>query len=160
MLILNFMLILVMLKRKTQIRSSLKGFLKMDDMFFPILQQSSDVNIVIVAYVNNVLSIWHSHFGHASFHTIKHILTNCNIPFSKLFYDVYVNVKLHQLPFHQSKIVYSHPLELVYVDIWGPSLISNTNGARYMQSFYMLIQDIIGFILCMLISYCLCFFQV
>jgi len=62
-----------------------KGFLKDDLYIFPTLQYLFylNVNIVTVAFINNVLPLWHSCFGHVSFHTIKHILTNCNIPFPK-----------------------------------------------------------------------------
>jgi len=77
MFILNFMLTVVMLKSRTQFRSSLKRFLKMVFYVFPTLQHSFDLNvntIFVAASVNNSLRLWHSRFGHASFHTIKQIL--------------------------------------------------------------------------------------
>jgi len=133
------MLTIIMLKSRTQIRLSLKGFFGL--YVFPTLQHSFDlnVNIVTVASINNTLLLWHSRFGHASFHTIKQILRNCNIPFpkssAKIFCDVCVKSKLHQLPFHQSTTIYSHPLELVYIDIRRPAPISSTNGERYYVAF-------------------------
>jgi len=40
-----------------------------------------------------------------------------------------------QLPFHSSATVYTKPLELVFADVWGPSPIPASNGARYYISF-------------------------
>jgi len=43
--------------------------------------------------------------------------------------------KAHQLPFQSSNTVYTKPFQLVYVDIWGPSPVCASNGARYYISF-------------------------
>lgn len=39
--------------------------------------------------------------------------------------------KFHKLPFPDSNIVYSEPLQLVYYDIRGPSPLPSTNGSKY-----------------------------
>jgi len=68
---------------------------------------------------------------------IKAILKQCDIsckakPF---FCDACVTGKAHQFPFSLSTTVYHHPLELIYIDIWGPSAECANNGASYYISF-------------------------
>jgi len=66
-------------------------------------------------------------------------LHTCNITCKRyddtMLSDVCVKAKCHQLPFISSKTVYSHPSKLVYIDIWGPTPILATNGAKYYVSF-------------------------
>jgi len=68
---------------------------------------------------------------------IKDALNHCAIFCNDklFFYDACVTVKAHQLPFSLSTTVYHQPLELIYNDIWGPSIVCATNGASYYISF-------------------------
>ena len=43
--------------------------------------------------------------------------------------------KSHCLPFHLFPTVSSHPLDLVFLDVWGPSPIASVNGNKYYVCF-------------------------
>lgn len=43
--------------------------------------------------------------------------------------------KHHNLPLSQSQTMYTHPLELVQTDVWGPSPMLSFNGYKYYVSF-------------------------
>ena len=43
--------------------------------------------------------------------------------------------KATQMPFKDSTIVYNSPLQLIYIDIWGPAPILSSTGACYYISF-------------------------
>jgi histone deacetylase 1/2 len=51
--------------------------------------------------------------------------------------------KSHALPFSNSYISISKPLELLYSDVWGPTPILSTTGARYYVSF---LDDLTNFL--------------
>ncbi|XP_057734619.1 uncharacterized protein LOC130950078 [Arachis stenosperma] len=53
--------------------------------------------------------LWHAHLGHPSNKVLS-------------------TGKSRQLPFLDSKIVYTAPLQLVYLDIWGPAPSLDSNG--------------------------------
>jgi len=84
-----------------------------------------------------LLHLWHSRLGHFAYNTVQQILKECNIPCPKhkQFCHSCAVGKTHQLPFQSSDTVYTKPLQLVYVDIWGPSPVCASNGARYYISF-------------------------
>jgi len=52
-----------------------------------------------------------------------------------VFCYVCVKEKSHQLPFTSFKFFYSHLLELVYIDICGPTPDFATVGAKYYVAF-------------------------
>jgi len=64
-------------------------------------------------------------------------MKHCNIPYiaKREFCDSCVVGKSHQLPFIASQTIYSKPLQLVFIDIWGPSATPTTNGACNYISF-------------------------
>jgi len=64
-------------------------------------------------------------------------MKHCQISFSakKGFYDSCIIGKAHQLPFSDSHTVYTAPLQLVYIDIWGPSPTASSNGSYYYIAF-------------------------
>jgi len=77
---------------------------------------------------------WHARLGHPSFSVLKQILKKISIPCSSTdlpFYDSCKLGKLHQLPFAQCQITATHPLELVYSDLWGPAPMLSVEGYRY-----------------------------
>ena len=43
--------------------------------------------------------------------------------------------KSHKLPFSPSSFVYFEPLQLIYIDIWGPTPFQSSFGARFYISF-------------------------
>ena len=68
---------------------------------------------------------------------VKRILNTCNISFKSNNHlcDPCIRGKHHQLPFHKSDTHYTHPLQLVFIDIWGPAPVCASNGAKYYMSF-------------------------
>jgi len=54
-----------------------------------------------------------------SIEVIHQIMDTCNIPNvkQKYFWELCVLDKSHQLPFFDSSKVYTHPLQLVFMDI-------------------------------------------
>jgi len=79
----------------------------------------------------------HNILGHCNFNVVKNILNQCNIACTSKsgFCDVCVQGKAHKLPFSSSTTVYTLPLQLIYIDIWGPAYMHATNGEKYYISF-------------------------
>lgn len=87
----------------------------------------------------STLNQWHYRLGHPMLTTVKHILSKCNISFSKndnlSFCSSCELGKSHRLPFSSSLTCYNKPLQLIYSDIWGPAHTTSTNGFKYYISF-------------------------
>ena len=103
---------------------------------------SSTVPNVSCNKVNNELytfELWHNRLGQASKHVVSHILRHCKIPFSnKMLVDVCKTCclgKAHRLPSHPSSTTYNFPLELIFTDLWGPTLVVASQGYRYYIAF-------------------------
>jgi len=81
--------------------------------------------------------LWHARLGHASAKTVKSVINMCKVSYrtKPTFCDTCSVAKMHQLPFHNSSTVYIEPLELVFMDIWGPAPKTATNGSRYYIAF-------------------------
>ena len=83
--------------------------------------------------------LWHSRLGHSAGTVVHKVLQFCRIPFDKNKISMICIAcclgKHHQLPFALSTSVYSEPLERIYSDIWGPSPMSSSSGARYYITF-------------------------
>jgi len=64
-------------------------------------------------------------------------MQSCNVPvfIKQTFCEPCILAKTHQLLFHDSTSIYTHPLELAYMDIWGPIHIHFSNGSRYYIAF-------------------------
>ena len=75
--------------------------------------------------------------GHCNFTVVQNVLNECNISYTsqKQFCAPCIRGKLHQLPFHTSVSQYTEPLQLIFIDIWGPAPVCASNGARYYISF-------------------------
>ena len=86
---------------------------------------------------NSAIQLWHVRLGHYNYNTVKTVLQNSDIQFNgcKQFCDACVFGKATQLPFKDSTTAYNSPLQLIYIDIWGPAPILSSTGARYYISF-------------------------
>nr|KYP32605.1 Retrovirus-related Pol polyprotein from transposon TNT 1-94 [Cajanus cajan] len=80
-------------------------------------------------------TLWHSRLGHPSPKILKVALRNSHIPCNNFPDSVLCESccmgKAHQLPFINSNSEYHTPLQLVFSDIWGPSPVATSTGARY-----------------------------
>ncbi|CAA7054824.1 unnamed protein product [Microthlaspi erraticum] len=80
---------------------------------------------------------WHNRLGHPSLSTLKSLLSSLSIPFSQsvtphsLCSDCSIN-KSHKLPFSQSSIVSTKPLEYIFSDVWTSPVISIDNFKYYL----------------------------
>ena len=86
-----------------------------------------------------LLQLWHNRLGHCNFTIVKHVLNDCHISYHSQthFCEPCIQGKLHQLPFHTFVTQYTEPLQLVFIDIWGPAPVCASNGAHY----YILFLD-------------------
>ena len=110
---------------------------------FPVLN-SKKVAFVGATYshnssiCDNKVTLWHHRLGHASTDIVTQIMQSCNVSFEKNKNTVCSTVcsscqlaKSHRLPTHLSLSCASKPLELVHTDLWGPTLVKSTSGAKY-----------------------------
>jgi hypothetical protein len=72
------------------------------------------------------VDLWYSRLGHPSFSTADFVLKNNELPFeekasSGSVCDACQKAKSRQLPYKKSDSMSSHPLELVFSDVWGPA---------------------------------------
>lgn len=82
------------------------------------------------------LDLWHKRLGHPAYDTVKHILKNASISFSSIKPVVVCSAcqygKAHKLSFSNSTTVYSRPLELIAIDLWGPAPVLSHGHSYYM----------------------------
>jgi hypothetical protein len=72
------------------------------------------------------MELWHSRLGRPSYNIVYYVLKNSELPFvqresSESVYDACYKAKSLQFPYKRSNIVSTHPLELVFSDVWGPA---------------------------------------
>jgi len=86
------------------------------------------VNTISFTADKIIVNTWHECFGHCSFKVFKQILSQCNLRACK---DVHFCFVCVCGKCHQSLNTYTKPLELIYIDVWGPSPVMASNGACY-----------------------------
>jgi hypothetical protein len=69
---------------------------------------------------------WHNWLGHPAVPIVQKVIScfnlSCHDESNKgLVCDACQQAKSHQLPYPKSSSFPSHPLELVYLDVWGPA---------------------------------------
>lgn len=68
---------------------------------------------------------WHQWLGHPSAIVVNQVLYVCNVSISRnkiySLCNAYALGKSHTLPFCSSTTTYFAPLELGFVDVWGPA---------------------------------------
>ena len=86
---------------------------------------------------SSTFQLWHSRLGHASSIIVHNVMKLCNVIGHKcdFFCQTCAIAKSHQLPFNDSLTVYTKPLQLVFIGIWGPSPVSSSNGFKYYIAF-------------------------
>jgi len=85
------------------------------------------------------VSDWHCRLGHASYNTVNHVIRSNNLSFlsnkrHKISPECEM-AKSHNLPFSASVPHVTKPLELIYLDVWGPSFVISSYGSRYYVCF-------------------------
>lgn len=75
-------------------------------------------------------SVWHNRFGHPLDDALKQI-GNQRLRYDSTSYEICAKSKLSCLKFPVSNTACMVPFEKVYMDLWGPYMISIISGARY-----------------------------
>ena len=90
------------------------------------LLSKSSPNKQALAAVKPSTSLWHHRLGHASSRVIQQVLSRHQLPVSHnrnntRVCDACQSGKSHQLPYPRSTSVSSHPMDLIFSDVWGPA---------------------------------------
>jgi hypothetical protein len=78
---------------------------------------------------------WHNRLGHPATPLVRRILSKHRLPVvshkSALLCPACQQGKLHKLHFGVSLSVFKDPMDLLYLDVWGPAPILSSNNKRY-----------------------------
>ena len=118
--------------KKTLLRGDREGGI------YPLKTLRSSFNKETHAAAKTSKSRWHSHLGHPSLSVVQQILSKSHVPFvlesnKEQVSDAYQQGKSHQLPYPMSNSVSSRPLELVFLDVWGPAPTSVGRNNYYVS---------------------------
>jgi hypothetical protein len=85
------------------------------------------LNKFVAGIMKPSVELWHNRLGHPSFSIIDYVLKNNELPFtqkasSESVCDACKKYKSHQHTYKRSGRISSHPLELVFSDVWGPGV--------------------------------------
>jgi len=87
----------------------------------------------------SIFDIWHYRLGYPNSGIVRKLPQNNKIPFESVispYVCTYCQMgRSHKLPFPKSETVYTKPLELVAVDLWGLAPINTDYGFNYYISF-------------------------
>jgi len=92
------------------------------------------------AFVGERVSLhqWHSRLGHPASHVVQRILSRTGLPIASTKQSFVCPAcqqgKLHKLHFGLNFSIFRHPLDLMFLDVWGPTPIVSSNGHRYFLS--------------------------
>ena len=115
----------------------LQGHTKDDLYEWPLSLSKPAASYVSYPDTKTTISQWHHRLGHPSSSTLKTIVSSFSLPcFNKTSSfspcnDCLLN-KTQKLPFHQSTIVSTHPLEFVFSDVWQSPVPSTQNHKYYL----------------------------
>jgi histone deacetylase 1/2 len=104
---------------------------------YPLPSSSSIKHVFSISRPS--LSRWHERLGHPSLSTVREVIRHNNLPcLSESSPEAVCNAcqqaKAHQLPYPKSTSESSAPLDLVFSDVWGPTLES-VGRKQYYVSF-------------------------
>jgi hypothetical protein len=81
---------------------------------------------------------WHLWLGHSAFKIVRQVISSLNLPvISTKHYELChacLGFKSKQLSFSLSQSQAKCPLELIYMDVWGPYPVCSTNFSKYYVS--------------------------
>lgn len=105
----------------------------------PQVIPQANVSVSAPIHISSTSTLWHNRLGHPNIHVLNSVLSMCNKPIinkNKIDFCVACCVgKHHKLPSQPSTTVYSHPLELIFCDLWGPAPMVSSMGYKYYISF-------------------------
>lgn len=81
------------------------------------------------------LTLCHSLLEHPFSKTVQHLLHKKSLPLSSKKFGnpciSYTISKAHKIPFFTTLLSSKHPLEYIYANVWGPTLIVDNNDFKY-----------------------------
>jgi hypothetical protein len=95
---------------------------------YPLPSSGSKFWKLVFSTIKILVDRWHSRLGHPSSEIVHRVISKNNLSCSQLsslgqsVYDACACVKAHQLPYSVSTSRASTPLELVFSDLWGPTI--------------------------------------
>ena len=101
---------------------------------------SSPRDTIAVAKANTDISLWHRRLGHMSKKGMKMLLSKGKLPELKsIDFDLCESCILGKQKnvsiLKTGKTPKAEKLELVYIDLWGPSPVASLGGSRYYITF-------------------------
>ena len=101
---------------------------------------SSPRNIIVIAEVSTDASLWHCRLGHISEKGMKMLLSKGKLPELKsINFDMCESCILEKHKMVSFLKIGKTPkvgkLELVHIDLWGPSPVASLRGSRYYITF-------------------------
>jgi hypothetical protein len=83
-------------------------------------------NKEILGVFKPTTSTWHHRLGHPSHQVVEQVINRHKIPCvrhceNNMVCDACQKGKSHQLSYPRSSSISSHPFELVFFDVWGPT---------------------------------------
>ena len=98
----------------------------------PTISPKSSPHVFITTKVS--FNHWHRRLGHPALKILKNVVSSHSLPVSETTFDFcnsYLCNKSHWLPFEISSLTSSWPLELIYIDVWGPAPVISFDNYRY-----------------------------
>lgn len=107
-----------------------------DELYeWPVSSSIKPASYLIYLDTKTTLHQWHKRLGHPSLSTLKSVVSKFSLPCSNTYVipcnDCLLN-KIHKLPFHQSSIVSSKPLQYIFSDVWQSPVLSTENYKYYL----------------------------
>ena len=102
---------------------------------------ASNKSPFVLLSVKTTADVWHRRLGHPSSRILNFMLRSFSLAYDhsnqKLDCNSCLSNKSHKLPFYNSSLSSSKPLELLYTDVWGSPWIQSNDGFHY----YVLFVD-------------------
>uniref|UniRef100_A0A6N2M8Q2 Integrase catalytic domain-containing protein n=1 Tax=Salix viminalis TaxID=40686 RepID=A0A6N2M8Q2_SALVM len=107
------------------------------DGLYHFLPKNNSPQAFSVARIS--FDLWHRRLGLVASPVVHRVLSSNKLSVDKIktitvCHDCQL-AKSHALPFNNSTYVSKTPLELIFIDVWGPAYVVSTTGARYYVSF-------------------------
>jgi hypothetical protein len=88
------------------------------------------------------VDLWHNRFGHPALRVVRAVLSKFSLPISTNKAAPVCSScqqgKLHKFHFPLNSSVSAHPLDLLFLDVWGPAPVVSSNNKRY---FLCIVED-------------------
>jgi hypothetical protein len=135
MFLLSFTLHIFFVKDKITGTILLRGACENGVYTFPKSLVAPPSKMVANVHERTTIDGWHKRFGHPSLQIVQNLVKKFSLPvttnkLSSLCSSCSIN-KAHQQPFRVTSLQSYTPLEIIYIDVWGPAHYTKMDGSRY-----------------------------